>query len=523
MCKKNLISVILFIFLFFLAENCFSDVSADLDKAKSDAVSLIESGKYAEAQQNIQQLIAKFSANQNLPEVLCWIAQKYGWAEKHEQEKALYQIILQEYPSSPYASRANLGLEKANIQSLVMSHNFEDADAALQKLISDFSGSPDLPEALYWIAERYEWSYGYNQANNVRQLILQKYPSSSFVYKTKFSIARANVLSLIVSERYEDARAALGKLIDDFSRNPDLSETLYWIAQKYGWSGKHEEEKSIYQKILQEYPYNSYAGKAKLGLAKANVQSLIMSENYDGANAALAKLISDFSGNPDLPESLYWIAERCEWSGRYKQAKSIHAFIIRSYPDNQFADKAKLGVVRVNISSLIMSQNFKGAFAVLDKMFDDFSDNPDLPRTILILGEQCYTRGVSKNKQGLDSEAEQCFGKAAEIWSKFINGMPASPLTPEICCRAGDCYFKIAKYKESLKCFQKAVDNSPGYEYAGHAQFMVGRCYEKLKINGDVDALLADEQTEIAYEKVVENYPKSQSYEYANHWLAKRN
>jgi len=88
---------------------------------------------------------------------------------------------------------------------------------------------------------------------------------------------------------------------------------------------------------------------------------------------------------------------------------------------------------------------------------------------------------------------------------KQINVFPASSQTPEVCCRAGDCYFKVGKYEDSIRCFQKVVDNYPKYEHAWHAQFTVGRCYEELRNSGKVEKATADAKVNTAYKQIVEN------------------
>ncbi len=444
MCKKFFIMfVILFCFVLSgLAEKCFADLPANIKEAESGVTSLIVKGDYAEAQAQTQQLVAKFSQKSELPETLFWIARKFGYYDRYEEEKSIYQQIIQNYPNSYYASKAKLG------------------------------------------------------------------------------ISRIAVLSRIKSQDYAGAKAALDKLISDFSRHPDTPDTLCRIGQKYGWSERHEEEKNVYQQIIQNYPRSPFTNMARLSCAKANVQLLIMSQDYDAAKTALDKLTADFSQNPDLPQMLYWIAERYEWSGQFEQAKEIYRQIIQKYPDNTYANDSTIGIARADVTSLVL-QNDENADKALDKLIVDFSKNSELPKATLMIGEQCYNKGLSMEKQGLVTEAAGDYEKAAKIWDKLIDNLPACSLTSEASCRAGDCYYyKVGKQQEAIRCFQKAVDNNPEYENAGHAQIMIGRCWEDLKNRGAVDNKEADEQINAAYKRVITNYPNSKAAEDAKQRLS---
>jgi TolA-binding protein len=391
---------------------------------------------------------------------------------------------------------AELEQAKSNIISLVNGGNYAQAQTQTQKLLADFPKNPALPQALYEIAERFRWSDKsdkYECAKGLYQQIIQNYPDSPFVSKANLGIAKVKVLSLIVAQDFNKAEEALDEMIANFSNNPDLPEELYWIGRGFGYWERYEDEKNTAQQILQNYPDSPFVDKARLAFARANVQSLIMSQDYDQAKEALDKLIADFSNHPDLPEELYWLANRYKYSDKYEQAQSLYQQIIKNYPDNRYASKAKLGVPTMNAMSLIMTQDYNQTDKALDKMLTDFKDHPDLPKTLLFMGERCYKQGLSEEKEGLADKAKDHFEKAAKIWDRLIKEFPASSTMPEACSWAGDCYFKLGKPQDSIRCFQKVVDDYPQYKHAWHAQFTIGRCYDVLK--------------DTAYKQLLEKYP----------------
>jgi tetratricopeptide (TPR) repeat protein len=245
-----------------------------------------------------------------------------------------------------------------------------------------------------------------------------------------------------------------------------------------------------------------------------------MSKDYDGAKKALDKLIADFPEHPGLPEALCWIAERYAWANRYKEAKTIHQKIIKDYPDSSFVNEAELVFSRADVLSLMMSKKYEKAESALDKLFTDFKGCPDLPKAVLSIGIQCYDQGLLDEKEGQADKAKDHFEKAAKIWDRLVSKVPDYSLAPEAACRAGDCYFKLGKHQDSIRCFQKVVDNYPQYEHAWHAQFTVGRCYEELRNGGELEKPTADAKINTAYKQLIEKYPDCPAAEYAYSWLA---
>lgn len=157
--KAEVFALIGLLFFMVVAE-VFAGAPAGLEQAKLSIISLIDEGmytknesKYTQAQAQAQKLLADFSQNPALPQALYEIADKYRWATKYEQVNNLYQQIIQNYPNSPYVSRAKLGLERVAVLSLIISQNYDQATKDFDKLLVDFAGHPDLSETIYWVAE----------------------------------------------------------------------------------------------------------------------------------------------------------------------------------------------------------------------------------------------------------------------------------------------------------------------------------------------------------------------------------
>lgn len=408
---------------------------------------------------------------------------------------------------------------KQNAFSLIDKGDYAKAEEAINRLVADNQGRSDLPETLYWLGVRYEWSGRPEETKRIYQQVINTYPGNIWAQRAKLGIARTNAISLVLLQNYDGAKQAVDRMITDFSGHPDLPEALYWIVFRYEWQNKYDEAKNICQQIIEKYPDSPYIDKAKLGVLRADAMSSIIMQNYTGAKETIDKMTNDFAGNPDLPEALFLVAERYEWINWFAESKEIYQQVIKSYSDNQIISKAKLGSSMSDVRALIISQDYIKAEDLLNKTVVDFNGHPDLPKAIILAGEQFYKEGLAKESNGLDVQAKDSFERALKIWDGFINGFTNSGLMPEACSWAGECNLKMGKYEDSLRCFQKVVDNYPEYEYAWNAQFFIGSTYQRMREAGLMSKSEADSKTKASYQKVISKWPKCNVAAIAQTWL----
>ena len=128
---------------------------AKLDVAKVDILALIDTDREAEAEAAIEKLTADFSGHSYLPAALHGIARRYEELSRYEKARSIYQQIIQGYPDSSYASKAQMDVPKVNVLLFVESGQTEAVWTALDGLLADFTDHPDLPEAVFRIGKKY--------------------------------------------------------------------------------------------------------------------------------------------------------------------------------------------------------------------------------------------------------------------------------------------------------------------------------------------------------------------------------
>ena len=479
--------------------------AADVFADKAQIESLIESGKLADAQQKIEKLKADYAQDSQLPCALFWIGRKFEWSNRYDQAKDIYQQIIQNHPDDSYAPRARIGLPRIEVLTLVASKRFDQAQAALDKLLADFAGNPDLPGSLYWIAERYRWAEKDEKAKHLYQQIIQNYPDNAYALKARLALARQEVLSLIGSWNYGPAQKVLDKLVADFAGNPDLPEALYWIAREYGFTGAYQEAKNVFEQIAKEYPASTFADKARLGTAATEVCLLIVSDQIEASQTALEKLKNDFAAHPDLGEVLHEVAKAYDYQDSLKEARDLHSAVAAAYPDKEYGSLSAIDQAKVAIIELIDANNFTAAHTAIAEMRRDFANHPQLPDCLVSVAERCQERDETT--------------LAAGLYQDVMDGYGDSAAAPLVCERLVHYYVEQKAYQDALSYALRLYEDWPDSEHAWYGLFTIGELNERMKASGllgdEVDGLI-----QTCYQNVVMNYPDCFKAKYAAFRLA---
>ncbi|MGD0551035.1 MAG: tetratricopeptide repeat protein [Sedimentisphaerales bacterium] len=495
-------------------QNYSDSLWADKSKlgiSRAKAKSLIVSQNYDQAQKEIDKLAVDFADNNDLPEAIFWITERFQRSGRLEDAKLNFLRIIDTYPSSPWAGKAKLWLSKITVLSLISAQQFSQAEDAIGKFVADFTENPDLPEALFWISEGFQRIDKFEEAKQNFQRVVDNYPASPWAGKAKFWLSRVTVFSLIVSQDYGGAKSALDKFMADYAGDTDYPETLYWIAERYERLGRFDEANSVYTQLSQKFPSNPWTDKAKLGVSRANVMALIVSEKYDQAKDALNKLITDFSSNPRLPGTLYWIAERYQRQNRFEEANRLYKQISANYPSNPYAQKAQFDIRVTSIHILLDANEVNKAEALTDKCIADFKDDSRLHEAIYRIGEKHYDLAFRLENQGIDEQSKEYYKRALSVWDKIITKMPSSDIyTPQAYYAVADCYYRLGDYNDAINYHKKVIADFPNFENRYMAMFMLADCYNKQASSGQIPNENAKELTINIYQELVNQYPDCQ-------------
>lgn len=358
--------------------------------------------------------------------------------------------------------------------------------------------------AKYDQAERYMKSEYYEEARQLYQYVLDTWPEDSYyAICAQAGVAKSN----IALGNTEIAEAAIDKLLANYSGNEHMATCLCNIAQHCDRFGKYEKAKQLFQHILDNWPQDYYAMWSQVGLAESDLSL----GNTKAAEAAIEKLLADYSGNMDIAAAVCNIAQYYyNRLGNYEKAEQFYQYIIDNWPEDTYAMWARMGLGQV--SAALDSNNVAGEVA-MESIIADLNDHPDLPTALFVAGNEDYKKALRMQNEGLDAEAKEYFTKAIAVWEKIMQEFPKSNATPRACYFSAQCYRRLAEYEKAIERCKKMVDNWPDDEYAGSAQFLIGVCFEGLRDSGTLPQSEANAKIEQAYKLVVEKYPHSSSVE----------
>jgi len=516
-----------------LARELYQDVSQNYSKidpyqaafasmwvSRFNIYDLIDAGDYAAAESLIEQMKVNFAGNTELADHLYNIAWKYHENDRRDLARVLYQDVSQNYSDiDPYrAALASMWVSRLKICDLIDAGDYAAAESSVNQMKVDFARSEDLADHLLHFAWRCEQQGQRNLARVLYQDVSQNY-SEIAPYRAGLAsmwVSKLKICDLIDAGDYAAAEPLIEQMKVNFAGSEDLANVLHDMAYKYRQSQENARADELDQYVLSHWPSTEIASWSQ---QVEIIKSYLRDANDAAADAASNKLLAAFSQQPTLLKEIYQVASAYDRAGRYDKAGQLYQYVIDNQSNTEDAIWAKASTAKLNI----LLGNEATVKAALDILVADFNYQQDLPRAILFAGEQYYKEGLSKESEGLADQARDRFEKAVEIWDRLINELPDSTLVAEACCWAGDCYFKLGKHEESIRRFQKVVDNYPGYEHAWHALFMVGCNYESMKNSGLISKSQADPKIKAAYTRLLEKYPTCPAAQGAREWMDSNN
>ncbi|MHC4739351.1 MAG: tetratricopeptide repeat protein [Planctomycetota bacterium] len=294
---------------------------ADLGTVRTNILHLVSIGKDAEAASATDKLAADFGGHADLPQATFDIAKRYEWSQQYEQANDLYLQFVQAYPDSPAAGEVPLTVRRLHIRSLLESGQEAEAQAAIEKLISDYNDHPALPGLLDNIAHKYEWTGRYELARSLYQQISQQYPDSTYAGTARLEASKVHVLQLIEAGKDNEVQTALDKLTVDFEGYRSLASAVSRIAEQYQIIALRKENE---------------------GTASGEETGKYLSK----AITIWERVINNYRDTIVVPQSCCYAGDCYRMLGEYEKSAECYQKVADYYPGNKMAWHALFMVAR---------------------------------------------------------------------------------------------------------------------------------------------------------------------------------
>jgi TolA-binding protein len=434
------------------------------------------------AKAETDKLIANYGDNPELPWALQIIAEAHRWQQNYEQAKELYLLIIRKSPDSPWADRARLGLARAEVLSLIEKSEFTAAQGAMNKLLDDFGGWPEMPETLRAIADGYKWAEKYDDAERIyQQLARQSVAGDPNGPKMGLAARKAKVMALIEGGREAEAKDAIANLSVDFNGHPDLAETIYWFGRRYEWSNKFDSAREIYEQLMEKYTpgddsneRSQWEQRVRLDIAKGRILVFLNAGDNRQALRMADQLILDFPQDTFLPDAAARLENEKQkasggdtgaavavWEEVLDGLSSSSAFAAWGYHAAADCRQHRLGT-------------YEQAIKDYEKVVNGWPQYRYAGDAQFAVGA-CYEALRDSGRLSADEanwKIEQAYSAVA---AKYPDCAPARRAFLEL----GWFTFRRGEWAKSAENFERALERYPQGHRPGHILYPLGRAYEE--------------------------------------------
>jgi tetratricopeptide (TPR) repeat protein len=328
---------------------------------------LIENTDFSIAKEKTDSMIAEFSSEPNLSDMLLRIGQEISWRRQYGDSKYVLDRLIELYPQSLAVNKAKLWSARAAACELIKDKNNDDALNVIDKMISDFDGQPDLADSVQWISKECEWTNGesfgkadrYDTARLIYQR-LQKFSNPDVAKQAEWNAQRmayrTKILTLMDKGDENEIDTTIDQMAVDLAGRPELANDLFWIASWYD-EQYHKPTKgmALYERIAIEFP-DSNESKESIGRV-INIANEI--EEKTGAEGVVDSLVARLKQRLQRTNSLANVLQRLggtyyikglekeqngldnEATQLFKKAISVWEDVIGQFPNSVAATRAK--------------------------------------------------------------------------------------------------------------------------------------------------------------------------------------
>jgi tetratricopeptide (TPR) repeat protein len=453
-----------------------------------------------------------------LPNSIYLIAQAYSNNKKDEKANPLFQFVASTYPKTIYGTLSQMRIDAIN-------KSFDAADVVGDYLISRHRDNPEVEKAIRSLAEYYRTNKEYDRSIHFYTSIIDNYENTDDPVKPY----REAIYSYIDMNDVKNARDLIDEMQKTLAGNKALARANFDIANYFLKTGDSSNGLKLHKFNVESYSESLES----LWSQAAIVWFHVSAGDEENANIEYAKMLSLYKDEKTLAKEVAQVGDRYLEMDNSEKARSLYQQVLDDWPQSEYVFNAKTGLIKADIKD----GNDATVLPAIDALITDFNDRRELPNTVFLLGEEYWNKAIEERYQTYQQLAQQSNGKAPnknlvnnskttsdfimtiDIWSRIINNLPVSNVTPQAYMYTGDIYEYLCQYKQSIEYHSTVVDKWPEYENAWSAQYKITKAYKEMAIMGEITKNEAETLKIEAYQKLVNLFPDCPMAEKANREL----
>jgi TolA-binding protein len=450
----------------------------------------------------VDELVTRYSAHPELPLAICAVGDEVVAVRKdYDKARALYEYVAANLADNEQSIWAQKNLCRLLLERV---KDTQAAAAAVDVLLRQFGGNPNLPAAALEVADAWRSGHHLAESRNMYRHILENFPQS-----VQAVWARKNLCAISIEEGDEAALDEnIAALLRDFGAHKDAPAALCGIGDLCAEAGMFEKARTLYEQVVAAYPGNEAALWARKDLCLLEIRKGRSAE----ADAAIERLAKDFAADDRLPQQLCELGDAWRRNNDATRARAMYQSVIHTWPGHIWALWSAKNLIAMDIALDELNAAPRLGPLVLggiERFMADYATYPDMTSAVCLLGEVYYKGGMANWKTMEQRERARIqFGKALEVFDKVIAQSPFDAVfTPDAYYMSAAAYSRLGDYTKAIAYHKTIVENWPEHQLAWSSQYWIGTFYEKLRWTSSIPREEADAKSEQAFLILFEKYP----------------
>jgi tetratricopeptide (TPR) repeat protein len=376
----------------------------------------------------IDKFLNDFAGNPGLAEEVYWISREYEWKKGrveieerkgwYDTPNSVYERLIQQFGNSSYGWDAQWDQKRLShrtkIFKLIQEPNQAATDAAIEAMVTDFKGRPELSGELRWIAWGYEEQNKGSQAKKIFKRIIEQCPGTVDANEAVVDLRRLDIWDTIKAGDSNRADILINNFVNDFNQHPYASSAINGIALNCNMTALELNSKSKTEEA------KLYFERA-VNIWKRAIEKMPNSSATPNAWFFSGICYRSLGRNDDAVKCFKEVSEK--WPGSSSEAGCLENIGIC------YEELLKQGQIDQNQANTEIEKAYK-------KLAEQYPDRPQTANTIINLGWLYF-------RQGKLDEAISWFEKGLSKYSE--------------CCKPADALYVVGRYYQKTGQKEKAA------------------------------------------------------------------
>lgn len=391
----------------------------------------------------VDAFLKDFETDAGLPEAMHWISQEYEWtkwapggtasenAKRYDMPSSVYQKLSQRFSQTYYGERADWDAKRmahrTKILTLMEKGDQKETDCAIEQMVAEFTGRPEVPGELCRIAIWYEQHNKFDKAGEIYERIVAQFPDTNFAEESVQDVVRLATDANKSIDTDEAIGQLAARLRTRLGQTPQLASALCSVGGEYRRQAQISEQvkgdpagaKVSLEKAVQIYNEAiNLAGNSEPA-ARANLQSgncFCKLQKFSDALNCYKEIQSKWPTSqfePDCLEGIGKCYEELAKQGRISQPQAdaeieqVYKDLLQKYPDHRANTEVLLKLGWLNFRQ----GEFQEAISFFEKGLAKFPQDGKPTDVLYALGRMYENIGQS--------------GKAIETYEQLQKTLPA--------------------------------------------------------------------------------------------------